>query len=82
MTLVDQAKVAAKRAGDAAQKGFGAARDKGQQLKLKRKLDKFAAELGYLTFRQREGESGLDAEVDRVVSEMRGVRAEQDALHE
>ena len=28
------------------------------------------------------GESGLDAEVDRVVSEMRGVRAEQDALHE
>jgi hypothetical protein len=82
MTWVDTAKTSAKRVGEAVQKGFGTARDKGQQMRLKHKHDKLAAELGHLTFRQREGETGLDAEVDRVVSEMRGVRAEQEALEE
>jgi hypothetical protein len=39
-----------------------------------------AADLGHVVFRQREGEIGLDAEVDRLVGEMRSVRAEIEAL--
>ena len=35
-----------------------------------------------MVYRQREGETGLDAEVDRLVSEMRAVHAEIEALAE
>lgn len=82
MGLVDKAKDAAKRAQEAAQKGAGEARDKAQELSLKRRLNGLAEDLGHIVFRQREGETGLDAEVDRLVSEMRGVRAEIEALGE
>jgi hypothetical protein len=80
--LVDKAKDAAKRAADAAQKGAGEARDKAQELGLKRRQNALAEDLGYLVVRQRDGESGLDAEIDRVVSEIRAVQAEMDALDE
>jgi hypothetical protein len=80
MGLVDKAKEAAKRAADAAQKGAEEARDKAQELGLKRKQNALAQDLGYLVVRQRDGESGLDAEIDRVVSEIKAVRAEMDAL--
>jgi len=82
MGLVDKAKEAAKRAADAAQKGAGEARDKAQELGLKRKQNALAEDLGHLVVRQRDGESGLDAEIDRVVSEIRAVQAEIDALDE
>jgi hypothetical protein len=82
MGLVDKARDAAKRATEAAQKGAGEARDKAQELSLKRRLNALAEDLGHIVFRQREGETGLDAEVDRLVSEMRGVRAEIEALDE
>jgi len=82
MGLVDKARDAAKRAQEAAQKGAGEARDKAQELSLKRRLNALAEDLGHIVFRQREGETGLDAEVDRLVSEMRGVRAEIEALDE
>lgn len=82
MGLVDKAKDAARRAQEAAQKGAGEARDKAQELSLKRRLNGLAEDLGHIVFRQREGETGLDAEVDRLVSEMRGVRAEIEALGE
>jgi hypothetical protein len=82
MGLVDKARDAAKRAGEAAQKGASEARDKAQELALKRRLNALAEDLGHVVFRQREGETGLDAEVDRLVSEMRGVRAEVEALDE
>jgi hypothetical protein len=78
--LVDKAKDAAKRAADAAQKGAGEAKDKAQELSLKRKQNALAEDLGHLVVRQRDGESGLDAEIDRVVSEIRAVQAEMDAL--
>jgi hypothetical protein len=79
-TSMDRAKEAAKKGQAAARKAAAQARDKGQELTLKRRLNSLAAELGNLVYRQREGETGLDAEVDRLVSEMRGVRAELDAL--
>jgi hypothetical protein len=78
--LVDDARDLAKRAGETAKKGAGAARDKAQELTLKRRQKALAADLGQVVFRQREGETGLDAEIDRLVSEMRGVRAEVEAL--
>ena len=80
MGLVDDVRDYAKRAGDAAKKGAGQARDKAQELTLKRRQKALAADLGQIVFRQREGETGLDAEIDRLVSEMRGVRAEIEAL--
>jgi hypothetical protein len=82
MAFVDDVRDYAKRAGDAAKKGAGAARDKAQGLTLKRRQNALAADLGHIVFRQREGETGLDAEIDRLVSEMRGVRAEIEALDE
>ena len=80
MGLVDDARDFAKRAGETAKKGAGAAREKAQELTLKRRQKALAADLGQVVFRQREGETGLDAEIDRLVSEMRGVRAEVEAL--
>lgn len=79
MGLADRARDAAKRAQEAAQKGATQAREKGQELALRRRLNALAEELGHIVFRQREGEGGLDAEVDRLVGEMRGVRDELEA---
>jgi hypothetical protein len=72
MGLVDRAKEAAKRATGAAQKGAQEARVRAQEMSLKRRLNALAADLGHVVYRQREGEAGLDAEIDRLVSEMRG----------
>ena len=80
--FLDKAKETAKTAGEAAQKGYEQAKDKGQELTLKRKLNSIASELGMVVYRQKDGETGLDAEVERLVSEMRGVRAEIEALNE
>jgi hypothetical protein len=82
MGLLDKAKDAAKKGGEVAKKGLEEAKDKGQELTLRRKLNGLAEELGHVVFRQKEGESGLDAEVDRLVSEMRGVRAELEAMED
>jgi hypothetical protein len=80
MGLVDKAREAARRAGDAAQKGATEAREKAQEMTLRRRMNALAADLGHVVVRQRDGEAGLDAEVDRLVSEVRAVRAEIDAL--
>ena len=82
MGLVDKARDAAKKAVDAAQKGAEDARDKAQELTLRRRLNALAEELGHVVVRQRDGETGLDAEVDRLVSEIRAARAEIEALDE
>ncbi len=82
MAITDDVRDYAQRAGDAAKKGLATARNKGQGVNLKRRQKALAADLGQIVFRQREGETGLDAEIDRLVSEMRGVRAEIEALHE
>jgi hypothetical protein len=80
--ILDKAKETAKKATDAAHKGYEQARHKGQELTLKRKLNALASELGQVVYRQKDGETGLDAEVERLVSEMRGIHAEMDALAE
>ncbi len=82
MGLLDKAKETAKKAQDAAAKGLDQAKDKGQEFNLKRKQNTLAEELGHIVFRQREGEAGLDAEIDRLVGELRAVKAEIDALDE
>jgi hypothetical protein len=78
MGLVDKAREAAKRASDAAQKGATEAREKAHEMTLKRRLNALAEDLGHVVFRQREGEMALDAEIDRLVAEMRAVRAEME----
>jgi hypothetical protein len=82
MGLADKSKDAAKKAADATQKAANDVRDKAQELLLKRKMNGLAEELGHVVVRQRDGEAGLDAEVDRLVSEIRAVRAEMEALEE
>jgi hypothetical protein len=82
MAVVDDARDYAKRAGEAVKQGVATARIKVQETSLKRRQKGLAADLGQIVFRQREGETGLDAEIDRLVSEMRGVRAEIEALHD
>ncbi len=82
MGLVDKARDAAKKAAEAAQKGAGEARDKAQELGLRRRMNALAEDLGHVVVRQRDGEAGLDAEVDRLVSEIRAARAEIEALEE
>ena len=78
MGLLDRAKETAKRASDVAQRGADQAREKGQELALKRRQNALAQDLGFIVFRQREGEGGLDAEVERLVGEMRALRDEME----
>jgi len=79
MGRFDKAREAGKKLGEAGKKLGEQARDKTHEMALQRKFDALAKDVGELVFRQRQGESGLDAEIDRVVSEMRGVREELDA---
>lgn len=74
------AKDSATRANEFAKEGVGRAKVQAQAVMLRRKFDELARDLGQIVFRQREGEGGLDVEIDRLVGEMRGVRAELDAL--
>ena len=76
MGMLDRARETAKRASEAAQRGADTAREKGQELALKRRQNALAQDLGFIVFRQREGEGGLDAEVERLVGEMRALRDE------
>lgn len=79
---VDAAKDAAKKAAELTQEGLSEAKEKGQEMVLRRKLNGFAEELGHIVARQKSGESGLDGEVDRLVGEMRATEAEIKALDE
>jgi hypothetical protein len=82
MGVVDTARDAARRAADAALRGAGEARDRATGMGLRRRLNGQAEELGHVVVRQRDGEAGLDAEIDRLVSEIRATRAEIAALEE
>ncbi len=80
MGLMDKAKAAAKSAESAARSAASDARDKGDELLLKRKVNGLAEELGHVTYRQHDGLTDLDGEVERLVAEMRALSAEIDAL--
>jgi hypothetical protein len=71
---------AAKAAETAARGAASAASDKGDELMLKRKVNALAEELGHVTYRQHEGLTGLDDQVDRIVGEMRALHAEIAAI--
>jgi hypothetical protein len=79
MGFMDKLKDTAQKGMDVAQKGVGDAREKASEITLKRKFNGLAEELGTLVFRRQEGEAGLDAEVDRVMAEMREVVRQLDA---
>ncbi len=82
MGFLDKAKETAKKVADSAQDAVGDAKEKGQELLLKRKINGWAEEIGHLVLRQKAGESGLDDEIDKLVSEVRAAEAEIDALDE
>ncbi len=82
MGLLDKAVDAAKKVADAAQEGLSEAKDKGQSLVLRRKVNALAEEIGHIVLRQKGGESGLDGEIDRLVGEVRAAEAEIKALEE
>jgi hypothetical protein len=82
MGLVDKAEDAARRAAGVARKGAEGARDKAQELGLKRRSNALAEELGHVVVRQHDGEPGLEPEVERLVAEIRAVRAEIAGLDE
>ena len=76
----EKAMDAAKAAETAARGAASAASDKGDELILKRKVNALAEELGHVTYRQHEGLTGLDDQVDRIVGEMRALHAEIAAI--
>lgn len=79
MGFMDKVRDTAQKGVDAAQKGMGEARERASELALKRRFNGLAEELGTLCFRQREGEVGLEPEIERVTAEMREVVAQLDA---
>lgn len=80
MGFMDKLKDTAQKGVDAAQKAVDEGREKASELTLKRKFNSSAQELGVLVLRQREGETGLDADIERVMGEMRETAKELDAL--
>jgi hypothetical protein len=82
MGLVDKAKDAAKVAAGAAQKGLDDVKDAGQLYGLRRSQGTLTDQLGNVVFRQHEGEAGLESEVNRLVEEIRAVKAEIESLEQ
>lgn len=80
MGFTDKAKDLANKTADAAQKGAKDARDMGEKLMLQRKLNATAEELGHVVYRQHQGMRGLEDEVNHLVSEMKALQAEIDAI--
>ena len=82
MGFSDMAKDLASKTADAAQKGAKDARNAGEKMMLQRKLNATAEQLGHTVYRQREGMTGLEGEVDRLVKEMKALHHEIDAIPE
>lgn len=80
MGFTDKAKELAGKTAEAAQKGAQDVRDKGEKLMLQRKLNEVAEQLGHTVYRQHQGMTGLEHEVDRLVAEMHALHAEIDAI--
>ena len=76
----DTAKGAMDAATQAAKGAANDARDKGDEVMLRRKVNALAEELGHTVYRQHEGMDGLDGHVDQLVSEMRALNAEIAAI--
>ena len=79
MTLQGGARAAARTAVDAMKRVGGDAAETGRGIGLRRRFAVLAETLGATVYRQRDGEAGLEPEIDRLVEEMRQVVARLDA---
>jgi hypothetical protein len=59
-----------------------AARDRAEELALRRREHVLSRELGGLIVRREDGDDGLEEEIGRTLAELRGTRAELTALEE
>jgi seryl-tRNA synthetase len=82
MGILDKARDVAKQAGDMASKAVDEVKEKGQGFQLQRKVNSLAEELGHIAYRQKTGEQGLDAEVDRLVAEITQAKVELEAVEQ
>ena len=82
MGILDKARDVAKQAGDMASKAVDEVKEKGQGFQLQRKVNGLAEELGHVAYRQKTGEQGLDAEVDRLVAEITQAKVELEAVEQ
>lgn len=70
MSLLDKMKKVASDAADAAKKGTEKAKDKVEQMQIKKKLDGNAEQLGYLIYRERRQGAPAGDEPGRLMDEM------------
>lgn len=81
MGLMDKAREAAKQAADAGKRGLDEAKTTGERAMQKRRCTQLTTELGDVVFRQRNGEAGLEPEIDRLVADLRTAREQLDAMN-
>jgi hypothetical protein len=70
MSLLDKMKKVASDAAEVAKKGTEKAKDKVEQMQIKKKLDGNAEQLGYLVYRERRKGAPASDEADRLMDEM------------
>lgn len=78
MGMLDGARSAAQRAADATRRGAADARERAQDLAIRRRQDALVSELGRIVVRRHGGEAGLEAEEARLVAAIRAAQAEID----
>jgi hypothetical protein len=70
MSLLDKVKKVATDAAEAAKKGTEKAKDKVEQMQIKKKLDGNAEQLGYLIYKERRQGMPAGDEADKLMDEM------------
>ena len=73
MSLSNKAKEVAGKAVTEAKKGAAKVQEKVGDVQLRQKANGLAKEIGYLTVREKGGESVPDGEIDRLVAEVRSI---------
>jgi hypothetical protein len=76
MSLLDKMKAAAQDAASVAKKGAAAAKDKAEDVMLRRKADEAARQIGWLIHKERTGGPEAGAEIDRLVEEITSLEAQ------
>lgn len=80
MGVLDTTKDTAKKVAEMAQDGLSEAKDRWQEMVLKRRVNGISEEIGHVVLRQRAGEEGFDPAVERLVADARAIEAEITAL--
>jgi hypothetical protein len=76
MGIMDKVKATAEKAATEAKKGAGIAKDKLEDVQLRRKADNAAQRLGYLIYKERTGGAAAGAEADSLVKEIKDLEAQ------